>query len=96
MTPAALSATVPDGTRVRLAGTVTAIDPHITRQDNPWATVTLAASDGDVTVQVLPAAYRDYQALLSVGAGLDVVALTDSSRPDVMATRIALAEGGAR
>lgn len=52
-------ATAPDGSRVTFTGTITGIKPRSTRQDNPWAEITVTRGGDLLTCDILPADYRD-------------------------------------
>jgi DNA polymerase-3 subunit alpha len=55
-----------EGTQVRLAGLVTAVELKMSKQGKPWASFTLEDFDGSIDINVFGRVYEEYSPLLVV------------------------------
>jgi DNA polymerase III alpha subunit len=89
-------AATPDGTQLVFTGRITTVDPRITRQENPWAVITMTTQHGELPVEVLPLHYLQHRELLVVGATITATVRVSQygGTPTVCAFGIQAADGG--
>lgn len=78
-----------DGTTATITGRITAVEPQVTGQGNPWAVITVSGADGAARVDVPPREYLRYEGLLEPGAPVTVTGPVSRYRePTLRATAI--------
>ncbi len=65
------------GTRTSVAGRIGAVNPQVTKQDRPYAVVSLADATGAIDVLVPPAVYDTVSGVLTDGATVAITGRLD-------------------
>ena len=81
----------PDYARVEFVGQLSDIQPHMSRQGQPWATARLVLVGGRVDIQVPPVAYPQHRELLTEGAVVRGVGRVDRRGDTAIVTILEIA-----